>query len=273
MGEAKRRKSRSDDAALGWPENLRKLHAAEEDLRLRGLGMVKGDEDLTRQIRLIETVMDFLQRYLNTHETTDPDEITVQHLGVRVFNAAAAALKLALGGYGQVSAGILRDILETTFLVDSFRTDRSRIAEWRNITEDKRGQAFGADAVRRYLDVRDKYTERRRRQAYMDLCRMGTHPTVQGFALLRAGDTGTPPGPFLASNILAATINELAKLMVEVGETFEAFLPNDGPSAIEAKTLLMEETGRWLERYYGVPYDEGPVREVRGLLTKLRASS
>jgi hypothetical protein len=59
------------------------------------------------------------------------DELTLQLLGIRLFNAAGAALKLALSGYYQKGFDARRDILETGFLVDYLTTFPEKIAEWK----------------------------------------------------------------------------------------------------------------------------------------------
>jgi len=44
-------------------------------------------------------------------------------LGIRLFNGAAAVLKLCLSGYYQTAALQARDLLETVFLLDLFTAD------------------------------------------------------------------------------------------------------------------------------------------------------
>jgi hypothetical protein len=62
-------------------------------------------------------------------------------LGMRTFNAFAASIKLALSGYHQNSALILRDVMETVFLLDLFAGDPSLIERWRHA--DKKGAHEG----------------------------------------------------------------------------------------------------------------------------------
>src|SRR3981189_3260146 len=53
--------------------------------------------------------------------------LTMQFLGIRLFNAAAVSLKLALSGYYQKAFVHVRDILETYFLVDYLRNNTTAI--------------------------------------------------------------------------------------------------------------------------------------------------
>jgi len=112
------------------PDNLRSLHAQEEFLRDRTLGLVAGDAHLALHLRAVENAMD-LADLLRQVPTEDEDMKVVQALGMRTFNAFGASLKLALSGYGQNSALIMRDILETVFLLSLFRGDLTRIERWR----------------------------------------------------------------------------------------------------------------------------------------------
>ncbi|MES2150681.1 MAG: hypothetical protein V4508_12920 [Pseudomonadota bacterium] len=51
-----------------------------------------------------------------------------QLLGIRMFNSAATALKLALTGYNQAGFSRVRDLLETTHLLDYFLHAPSAVA-------------------------------------------------------------------------------------------------------------------------------------------------
>jgi hypothetical protein len=48
-----------------------------------------------------------------------------------------------------------RDLLEVSFLLDYFRSNRDRIAEWRGCTESARNKYFSAFKIRTALDDRD----------------------------------------------------------------------------------------------------------------------
>ena len=82
------------------------------------------------------------------------------------FNAFGASLKLALSGYSQNSALILRDVLETVFLTDYFAGDRTLIERWRFADKKARIKDFGPVRVREALDARDG--QFRRAQARAD---------------------------------------------------------------------------------------------------------
>ena len=102
-----------------------------------------------------------------------------------------------LGGYSQNSAMILRDILETVFLLDYLEKDRSKIARWRTASDRERRKEFKPVAVREALDKRDGFTSGRREKLYKELCELAGHPTPSGFAMLRStGMDDHRCGPF-----------------------------------------------------------------------------
>ena len=122
------------------PENILRLYAGEEDLRAKALALIEADACLALHLDITERVMDLFD-ILRQFQTEDEDLKVIQVLGIRMFNAFASAIKLMLSGYSQKSALILRDILECTFLVDLFPTDRSAILRWR--TDDKQARSEG----------------------------------------------------------------------------------------------------------------------------------
>src|SRR5262245_35381791 len=112
------------------PPNIASLHAGEEFLRGKAIGLVALDERLKLHLAIIEAAMD-LADVLRQFDTSDEDLKVIQLLGMRTFNAFGAGMKLALSGYSQNSALILRDVLETVFLIDYFAGDRTLIERWR----------------------------------------------------------------------------------------------------------------------------------------------
>jgi hypothetical protein len=77
------------------------------------------------------------------------------HQIIRLFNAAGASIKLALSGYYQKAFDQVRDVIETSFLVDYLSTYPAEIDEWRRADQKKRMSQFGAARIRSALDKRD----------------------------------------------------------------------------------------------------------------------
>ena len=106
------------------PDRLVSLHRGEECLRGDALERVAADACLALHLRVVENAMD-LAGFLRQVPTEDEDMKVIQVLGIRACNAFGAGLKLALSGYTQSSVLIMRDILETVFLLTLFRRDRT----------------------------------------------------------------------------------------------------------------------------------------------------
>ena len=75
--------------------NLARLHAGEEELREKALGMIAADDRLGLHLAVTEAAMD-LADILRQFQTADEDLKVVQILGMRTFNAFGASIKLAL---------------------------------------------------------------------------------------------------------------------------------------------------------------------------------
>lgn len=75
-------------------------------------------------------------------------------------------MKLALSGYSQNSVLILRDVLETVFLIDYFAGDRTLIERWRFADKRARLRDLGPMKVREAPDARDGFTDKKRFTMY-----------------------------------------------------------------------------------------------------------
>ena len=99
-------------------ENLHSLHRHEEELRAKSLKVIEARADLREHLTLISNSMNVIYAFSHDHEHQSDSELTLQMLGIRLFNAAGASLKLGLSGYYQKAFDQVRDTLETSFLVD-----------------------------------------------------------------------------------------------------------------------------------------------------------
>jgi hypothetical protein len=86
--------------------------------------------------------MTLIDHFARGNAHTGHDELTVQSLGIRLFNSAAGAVQSLMAGYYQNSVMLHRDLLEVSFLLDYFHSNKERIAEWRQCTESERNKNF-----------------------------------------------------------------------------------------------------------------------------------
>ena len=231
------------------PENLQLLHRGEELLRGESVDAIEADARMLLHVGIIECALDVLDT-LRAYPTDDEDLKVIQVLGMRQFNAFASAIKLALSGYYQNSGMILRDVLETAFLVDYFRSEGAAIAQWRQADGATRWKHFGPAKIREALDKRDGNTSRKREQQYKLFSELAGHASMKGIGMLRPKGGDAHIGPFFDVTALAATLDEMGQLAVQVGEVTGAFLPADWPPGRPPTSAFGHAKVRWMQEFY-----------------------
>lgn len=238
------------------PENLKRLHDAEQVLRDKALDIIHGD-DLGLHLAIVELAMD-LADTLRQFPTDDEDLKVAQVLGMRTFNAFASSLKLALSGYMQNSALVMRDILETVFLLDLFRGDHLLIKEWRFADKRKIKEKFSPVKVREALDKRYGHTEKKRAEIYQLFSELAAHPSMKSALMLRPTIGGDAViGPFIEKQALTVQLSEMGRLAVQVGEVLGSFIPTWWGPAASCRASFVEAKSRWLNRFYRSNSTEG----------------
>jgi hypothetical protein len=253
-----------------FPDNFLNLHAGEELVRIKSIEAIEGSDELLAHARVAKSAMDLIDYFARQYRHRDDDDLTVQLLGIRLFNGSASAIKLLLSGYYQTSAQLQRDLLETVFLLNYFLTDRGLIANWRTSDKKERQKQFRPVVVRIALDKRDGFTSGKREKAYSDLSELAGHPSYAGFRMLTPVPGGDAHcGPFFEATVMRATLEELAKLLVQASTIFTRFFPAQRRQDYETSILWMEEFGPWCEKFYGRSFDRTQVEELRALLASL----
>jgi hypothetical protein len=211
----------ADSPTTGSPEIFDQLHEGEASIRGKTKEAIARSNDLLWHFNAIAAAMTAIDHFSRSYAHTGDDELTIQLLGARLFNSSAGAVQGLMGGYYQNSVILQRDLLEVTFLIDFFRSNGERIAEWRGCTEGERNKKFSAYLIRTALDDRDGFTERKREAHYKLLCSAGAHASWQGFALLQPTHGGKARvGPYFAERALDAAALELAKICLTAAEVF-----------------------------------------------------
>lgn len=183
-------------------------------------------------------------------ETDDEDLKVTQIFAIRIFNALGSALKLTLGGYHQNSAMIMRDILETNFLLDLFAGDPSLISLWRQAKSQKEKSQSSPVAVRLALDTRHGNTSEKRKERYKFLCEIAAHPTMQSDLMLRPNpDAGALIGPYMEKAVLAPVLTEMATLAGEAGTHLVRFMPKEWEELHQARINFNLLVGAWLREF------------------------
>lgn len=100
-------------------------------------------------------------------------------------DAFGASLKLALSGYHQNGGLFLRDVLETTFLLDLFQRRpfaHRAVAIWR---QEGSYVAFSPVKVREALDLRDGNISKRPFEMYEMFSELAGHPNMNSRLMMR----------------------------------------------------------------------------------------
>jgi hypothetical protein len=185
------------------------------------------------------------------HEGKSSDQRTVQLIGTRVFNAAASAVKLGLSGYYQPALHQARDILETGFLLDLFRTSPEKISIWEKSDRATRRKLSDPIKVRIVLDERDGSAERKREAEYTKLSELASHMTPRGFSMTVRGQFAEF-GPFIDELRLKAWLEEMVLRLGPSVVMYANHFPDAPPHLIQ----FFQEFGTELVREYLYPDEE-----------------
>jgi hypothetical protein len=234
------------------PENLQALHGAEQSLRDKSLELIR-DHGLGSHLVVVELAMD-LADILRRFPTDDEDLKVAQMLGMRIFNAFASSLKLALSGYVQNSTLVMRDILETIFLLDLFRGEPSLIKEWRFADKQQIRKKFSPIRVREALDRRYGHTAKKRAELYQLFSELAAHPTMKSALMMRPEIGGDAViGPFAEKGALEAQLSEMGRLAIQAGEMLTSFIPSWWGPATECRSSFDKAKLEWLNQFYRSP--------------------
>jgi hypothetical protein len=192
-------------------DNLISLHRHEEELRSKSLAAIEADPVLSEHWNFVAEAMNAIYAFTHDHPHESENELTLQYLGIRLFNAGGASTKLALSGYYQKAFHQVRDIIETSFLVDYLATNPSKIDAWRRADKKQRIAQFGPAVIRNALDRRDGYTSGERKRIYDLISEQASHASYPGITLTTTGpDNMAQVGPFFDEMKLRVWLQEMA---------------------------------------------------------------
>ena len=229
-------------------DNLDSLHAFEEKLRAEHKALVQTSEGLTDHVVLVKSAMNILQAFTKEHEHRSDDELTLQLLGLRLFNTIAASIKLAYAGYYQNAFSALRDFLESYFLLDYLVEHPQEIAIWRVADKKTLKNRYGPAAIRQALDKRDGLTQAKRKQLYDLMSHMATHATPSGFRLAAKDGLGEI-GPFFDRDKFQAWVEEAAKMAGHAGIIFSHAMRKSDLKLLPVKVDYLDKLATWRRKY------------------------
>jgi hypothetical protein len=230
-------------------ENLKTLHEHEEKLRAESIAIIDKSATLMEHFRVVHEAMNIVYGLTHDHPHRSDDELTLQMLGIRLFNASAASVKLALSGYYQIAFAQLRDIVETYFLLDYFGTNKDKIAVGKAAEKRELKRKFGPNEIRDALDKRDGFEEKMRGDVYGRLSTYASHATYQGFILTTKENMGEI-GPFVTEKHLTAWLEEMMKLLGHGALVYARHFEDVAPDLAAVKNQYLDMMKAWLAKYF-----------------------
>jgi hypothetical protein len=226
---------------------------------------IRSDPELRDHFAIINECFLALSELIRIHEHKKEDELVVLRLGVLVFNDAGAGLKCARAGYYQPAFAMVRDMVETNFLLDLFARDRTAIREWATARPDQRRRRFSPAAVREILDRQDEFTGRIRHKVYSGFSTYASHPDPEGFVLI-SPDNMTQIGLFPDVVRVRAFLQELARNFTNVILAFGRHIPHHRvPEILSVKHRFVLAMDAWARVYMPGTYPpfRNPSRDQR----------
>ena len=233
---------------MALPKNLLSLHKHEEEIRANSLALIDKDTDLREHLSMIHCAMAIIYALAHDHANTSDDELTVQYLGLRLFNSSASSIKLGLSGYYQSAFAIVRDVFETAALLDYMLSYPGQIAVWKESDNRQRMVKFRPSAIRSALNKRDQFPGNKRKEIYERFSEYAAHATAPGFQLLASEGLGKI-GPFLSERYLKAWLEEAVKFLVHGATIFVVHFDKVEPALLPEKVGFLDQATRWRDRY------------------------
>jgi hypothetical protein len=234
-------------------DNLTSLHRHEEELRARSLAAIETNAALSDHWNLVAEAMNAIYAFTHDHDHGSENELTLQYLGIRLFNAAGASIKLALSGYYQKAFDHIRDLIETYFLVDYLSTYPDKIDEWKHADKKKRISHFGPGFIRNALDKRDGYTSGERKKIYDQISELASHASYSGISLTTTGPASMAQvGPFFDENKLATWLQEMALRLSHASVVLVSNPEGSDRKLLMTRAHYLEIVNSWWSKYAGM---------------------
>jgi hypothetical protein len=234
-------------------DNLTRLYDHEEALRTKSLAVIRADAALSDHWALAAEAMNAIWAFSHDHVHRSDDELALQLFGIRLFNAGGASIKLALSGYYQKAFQQIRDVIETSFLVDYLKTYPDEIDEWRRADRKKRMSCFGPRRIREALDKRDGYTSGARTRIYHLISELATHASPQGVMLMTTGpENMAQVGPFFDEQKLRSWLGEMALRLSPAALRLLPDLDGRDMPLLETQRHYLRVFNKWWSQYRGV---------------------
>ena len=241
---------------LPWlPENLEILHKNEKIIRTNSILQVNSDPVLKSHLEIVYKSLDLIFILSISYKNQTEDELTIQYLGIRLFNSIISSIKLLLTGYYQGSVIFQRDILEVGFLLDYFLIYPEAISDWKNSSADDRFRKYRPSKIRKALDRRDGFADEKRTKKYRVMCEYGAHATYPGFIMV-APKKLVNIGPFFDLNYLRFVLQELSMNVPLFSLIYNIHFKNLPPEFEKKCRAFMDAAKKWAILFLKIKWDD-----------------
>jgi hypothetical protein len=230
------------------PENFYRLWRAHDELLPWATEKLDEVEHLKDHVDLISVYMSGV-KFAQDCEVKSERHTALCGLLIRSFDMLSMGLRSCLSGSYYASAMSARDLIETAFLLDFLLDHEGEPERWLHSSLDELRGKYSPSAIRKYLDGRDGYKERKRKQHFDMLSTLGAHPTPYGFNLRRDGHGHINSGPFKNSELLKECVEELAKCTLSLMPSLIEYVDElpEGRGTLAVLSLRLQKTR---EKYF-----------------------
>ncbi len=227
---------------------LDSLHQHEEELRTESLVLVDSSTVLNAHRQALESGMDVAFMHSRDSADDSDDALQFRALGIRLFNSAGGALKLALSGWYQGAFALTRDSFETAALIRHLSAAPNRMLDWRTAPATDRRSRYSPAKVRLGLEEHGLLPSFMDQQRYAHLCEYAAHPTPDSHQLLGPSDLASI-GPFVDLGFLQAWMGETVPIVAVGALALADRLPMGSPANQELSDAQRRIIRSWLRLY------------------------
>jgi len=233
------------------PQNLTRIWAAEDEMMAWATTVVASEEYLQDHLEMIEAYMDCVEMVRRAGPSGDR-HIALVGLFLRTFDASSYCVRSAMSGNYTGCAMYARDILETQFLLSYLLDQPGRPEAWLSMDPKTTPEEYQPVVIRKYLDNRDGFVEKKRMQSYKALSTLGSHPSPGGLELKRDGGKAIHSGPFKQRDTLEQCIQEAARVILPLCELLREYCISELENGLNMSSRLALILQRTRVKYFEV---------------------
>lgn len=223
---------------------------------------------MDNRLTAYEDAMGVIYALVQEHKNNSDDELTLQYIGIRLFNLLDISLSLMLEGFYQHSFSLQRDVVEIAFLLDYFAYQPVKVSEWKKATNDDRIKKYSPKMIREVLDLRDGCKNKAREKKYKLFCEYAAHVSYPGNKLVAPKGLGII-GPFYDEKYLK---NCFAELLENAFYAVLLFMANSynikDPNIVKIHIKFLKNLQEWCKERYKLDTNIN-FAEIDNLLDKI----